>query len=152
MAAIFVIQLALDMKKLSYYAVIPLVFVFVLYACDKHDHTNDNHNHTSNTDTSAPVLTLTSPAAAMFFNGDTIRIKGQARDASLHKLTILIQNDIGNDTLFFVAPTVHDDTLYNINTYWKAQVSGHTNATLRLNAEDHSGNKSGKNVSLHIMP
>lgn len=121
----------------------------IFSACDKHD---DDHHHDA-TDKDAPVITLSSPTSMqVFYSGDTVWIKGTLTDASLHELLINIRKDSDSSILFTTAPTVHDLTSFNINSFWKSSVTGHTNATVEVIAEDHSGNSKTVKTAIHIMP
>lgn len=119
-----------------------------LQSCEKHKHDDDEDKN----DHSIPVLNITSPTAMqMFNNGDTVWIKGTLTDNSLHECYISIKND-KDSLLFESSPTVHDLSSYDINTFWKSAVSDHTNAVLKITAEDHNNNVVTDSVKIHIMP
>lgn len=120
-------------------------------ACKKEE---DDHDHTTtDTDKAAPALSIYSPTdMKVYYSGDTVWIKGGVSDASLHELLIKITKDSDGSVLFTEAPVVHDMTSYAINSFWKSQVSDHSNAKVIVLAEDHSGNVSADTVRIHIMP
>ncbi len=121
-----------------------------LNSCKKEE---DDHGHDDSSDKDKPVIAMTSPTAMqVFYSGDTVRIKGVVTDESLHEMMIKIIKDSDGSVLFTETPTVHDLKIYNINTYWKSQVSDHTNARLIVLAEDHNANVSSDTVRIHIMP
>ncbi|MEZ4805821.1 MAG: hypothetical protein R2852_10140 [Bacteroidia bacterium] len=143
------------MKQLSFIKKSLLAIVILsifLISCDKKDD-NTTTPATDNSDKDKPVITINTPTAMQIYNsGDTIRIKGMVTDASLHELLIKITKDSDGSELFSETPTVHDLKSYTIDTYWKSAVSGHTNATLVVLAEDHDSNVSSDTVHIHIMP
>lgn len=135
------------MKSILNLLVLSLVLIT---ACKKEE---DDHDHVNTTDTEKPVVNISKPTAMqVFYSGDTVRINATATDASLHEMVIKITKDSDGSVLFQETPTVHDLTSYTIDTYWKSQVSDHTNATLVILAEDHSSNVGSDTVHIHIMP
>lgn len=141
------------MKKIRFKSILltlGAVAMFTFSSCEKEE---DDHSHDTTGDRDKPVLSITSPSdMQIFYSGDTVRIKGTVSDASLHEMLIKILRDSDNSELFRETPTVHDMTSYSINTFWKSQVSDHTNARLIIVAEDHSSNVSSDTVRIHIMP
>jgi hypothetical protein len=118
-------------------------------ACDK----DDDHDHNDTSDKTAPAVTLTSPTSMqIFYSGDTVWIKGTVTDQSLHEMVVSIKKKSDDAVLFTTTPTVHDLTTYNLNTFWKCAVSGHTDAYLEIVVEDHSSNKTTHKTDIHFMP
>jgi hypothetical protein len=131
-------------------SVIAISSMLSFSACKKEE--DDDHDHTT-ADTVKPALSISSPTdMKVYYSGDTVWIKGSVSDASLHELLIKITKDSDGSVLFSEAPVVHDMTSYAINTFWKSQVSDHSNAKVIVLAEDHSGNVSSDTVRIHIMP
>lgn len=119
-------------------------------ACKREE---DDHGHDETSDRDKPEITITSPSSMqVYYSGDTVRIKGLVTDASLHEMIIKITKDSDGTVLFSETPTVHDMNMYTINTFWKSNVSDHTNARLIVVAQDHSSNISSDTVRIHIMP
>ena len=131
-------------------ACLTILAVVQLSSCKK----DEEHDHTQNAgDTAKPTISITSPSSMqVFYNGDTVKIRGLVSDASLHELLIKVVKDSDNSVLFSETPTVHDLSSYTINTNWKSQVTDHTNARVIVVAEDHSSNVSSDTVRIHIMP
>lgn len=132
------------MKKLIFSLLFLASFSVILSSCKKDE---------EETDTNAPLITVSSPSeSAMFMNGDTVFIKANVTDASLHELLVKIQNTGTSEVVFTATPVVHDLTEYNLDTYWVSNVSDHSNMLLSIEAIDHNDNSSSKTVHFHVMP
>jgi hypothetical protein len=116
----------------------------------KKDHHDDDHK---TTDSSTITITINKPTNMQMFNtGDTVKIAGLIDGEDLHECYISITDNSDDALLFSKTPTVHDLNSYTISEFWKAAVSKHTDATLTIYAENHSGQSVKKTVAIHIMP
>jgi hypothetical protein len=121
-----------------------------LISCEK----EDNHQHNDDdSDKVKPTVNISTPSnLQMYNNGDTVKIRGLASDASLHELVLKIVKDSDNSVLYSETINAHDLTTYALNSSWKSAVSDHTNASVIVVAEDHNSNVGSDTVKIHIMP
>lgn len=104
-------------------------------------------------DLSVPVLTLTSPVSGQSYaGGGTVSITGTVTDNSLHELEITITNNANSVVLYTNTLSIHNLTSYAINESWINSVSVLTNATLKVEAHDHSENHAEKIVQIVLNP
>jgi len=124
--------------------------MFQLISCKK----DDDHQHDVDTsDKVKPTVVINTPSnLQMYNNGDTIKIRGQVSDASLHELLIKIVKDSDHSVLFSETTNVHDLSAYTFNSNWKSVVSDHTNASVIVTAKDHNSNVGSDTIKIHIMP
>lgn len=116
----------------------------------KKDHHDDDHK---TTDSSAITITINKPTNTQMFNtGDTVKIVGLIDGKDLHECYISITDNADAALLYSKTPSVHDLNTYTINEFWKASVSKHTDATITVYVENHSGQSVKKSVAIHIMP
>jgi hypothetical protein len=118
--------------------------IAVLFAsCNKH----------SENDMSAPVLTITAPAAnQVYATGANVIISGTVTDNSLHELVITITNTATSAVLYTKTISVHDLSSYSINESWVNNVTAITNATVKVEVEDHDSNHIEKMVQIILNP
>lgn len=121
--------------------------IFAFQSCKK-----DDHDHDAN-DSNKPTVSVTNPSDFQSFNlGDTVKIRGQVADKSLHELLVKIVDDSSQAVLFSEAPTVHDMTSFSLNSNWKSLVSKLTSATVVVVAEDHNSNVAADTVRIILKP
>jgi hypothetical protein len=102
-------------------------------------------------DTVPPTIALSLPADnQVYTNGQTINIKGVLKDSDLHAATITITNDAGGAALYNTYLSIHGTSSYNVNENWVSAVTSVTNATLKVEAVDYSGNKAERKVPVKI--
>ena len=121
-----------------------------LISCEK----EDDHQHNDDaSDKVKPTVVISTPSnLQMYNNGDTVKIRGLASDASLHELMLKIVKDSDNSVLYSETIYAHDLTTYALNSNWKSAVTDHTNASVIVVAEDHNSNVGSDTVKIHIMP
>lgn len=106
----------------------------------------------SEEDINDPVITLTSPAADASISG-AVSIAGRVTDESLHELSITVNKDSDNTTLFTSAPEVHELSDYTIAETWTPTgIAAETAVTLTVTAEDHSSHSATKTVKFKVKP
>ena len=101
----------------------------------------------------APVITLTSPTANQSFAAAaSVPITGTITDDGLHELRITITNTATSAVLYTKTISVHDLTSYSINENWVNNVAAITNATVKVEVEDHDGYTIEKKVQIILNP
>ncbi len=120
------------------------VSVLIFFACTKHrDDVVDNSPRA--------LLQFESPTIGAFYNsGDSVLIKGTATySATIHGYDVIVRKANETETLFF--KHYHDHkTKLDINTKWKANVSGaNLQAELKVYL-DHDGHIDSKKVGFSI--
>jgi hypothetical protein len=112
---------------------------------------NGCHKHSEENE--APVLTVTSPVTSQVYkSGDNVVINGTVTDNSLHELRISITVTGTGSFLYSNVISAHNLTSYTISDSWKSSVTATTAATVKVEAEDHSGNVAEKKVAIVINP
>jgi hypothetical protein len=129
---------------------VSIMALIQLSSCKK----EDNHQHNDDdSDKVKPTVNISTPSnLQMYNNGDTVKIRGLASDASLHELMLKIVKDSDNSVLYSETINAHDLTTYALNSNWKSVVTDHTNASVIVVAEDHNSNVGSDTVKIHIMP
>lgn len=129
------------------YLSLAFIAISIFTSCKKEE--DDHHD----SDTTAPVVTMISPVNSNTFNkGDTVRIFAKVSDASLHELLVRIENDTTKMEYFRLTPEVHDQTYYEVDTYWVNNVSSQIKASVIVLAEDHSSNIDSAVVKITLNP
>lgn len=124
------------MKKL----ILALAIATIFMACKKE---KDSEN---------PVITITSPTLNQAFDADDISIVFSVTDADLHEVGFSVHKE-SNDSLLYNVPMDHThDNPYNYSNTITINVSNHTDAVLKVKAEDHNGNMSVATRNFHIHP
>lgn len=118
-----------------------------------HGHGLRSRKKSTDEDLSVPVVTLSSPVASQSYaGGGTVSINGTVTDNSLHELEITITNNATSAVLYTKTISVHNLTSYTINENWINSVAVLTNATLKVEAHDHSENHGEKTVQIILNP
>jgi hypothetical protein len=112
---------------------LPFACAILLFsACDK-------EKIEAKKDKTTPVVTLNAPTDLQFYKSvDTVFIKGTATDNAMHSLYLEIKDDSTGTVYYTETPYVHDLSSYDINFFWKINVSRNTKATVSVAVEDHN--------------
>lgn len=126
--------------------------IITFSSCEKDEHHDDDHQHDTS-DKDKPSLRIDSPTEMkVYYKGDTVRITGLTTDASLHEMVVRIEKESDATEMFKETISIHDLKTYTFNTFWKSDVSDHTNARVIVSVVDHSNNYAIDTVKIHIMP
>jgi hypothetical protein len=89
----------------------------------------------------APVINWQSPVdSTVVATPDSVHLKGTITDdRSLHEVSIAIYNDSTTDTIFKLAPYVHDLKVYTYTANYFPDTTVKGNYTLLVTAADHEG-------------
>lgn len=130
--------------KLTTLSFFSFILAFAMSSCDKHKHDHEK-------DTSTPVITISKPLnLEVYSHGDTIRIQGKFEDNEMHEAVVSLMDDTTNAVLFSYAPYAHEKSLVVIDTFWKANVTKNSKATLLFQAVDHANNTGTANRKITI--
>ncbi len=129
-------------------AVVSAFVAFTASSCDKDDDSTGGTNPQE--DTEAPVINLMSPdTSSTFHSGDTIHIHGTVTDNDgLHEVSVSVTNDKSLPELNVTEHT-HGQT-YNIHQEYIIPTTMHTNIEVKVEAEDHNGNKATITKPFHV--
>lgn len=124
------------MKKI----ILILTTFVIFFACKKE---NDADN---------PVISIVSPTTGQEFDYNKIAINFKIEDADLHEVGFTI-NRKSDDSLLYNEPMEHThDNPFVFNDTLEIHVVDHTDAVLKIKAEDHNGNKAELTRNFHIHP
>ncbi|MEP7109358.1 MAG: hypothetical protein ABI760_15295 [Ferruginibacter sp.] len=112
-----------------------------------------NKGREVDTDPTQPTITLTLPTNnEVYTSGDSIKIKGTVTDNSLHELRLTITNNANGNILYHLEISVHELLSYDFDQGWKSIATAGTDATVRVEAEDHGNHTVEKEVTVHLNP
>ena len=144
---------SININNMSNYFPLKAVIVLSLLLAQLISCKKDEAHHDDVSDSIKPTVVISAPSnLQMYNNGDTVKIRGLASDASLHELMLKIVKDSDNSVLYSETINAHDLTTYALNSNWKSAVTDHTNASVIVVAEDHNSNVGSDTVKIHIMP
>ena len=127
----------------SIYILFYFGLVAIAVSCNKHN----------GGDKVVPVLTIISPAAnQVYAHNASVAITGSITDDGLHELRINITNTATSALLYTKTISVHDLTSYSINESWVNNVAAITNATIKVEVEDHDGYNIEKKIQIILNP
>ncbi len=101
-------------------------------------------------DTTPPVISITAPVNnQVYTNGQTLNIRGTLTDADLHEVKIVIRDNAGVELKAFY-PLVHGLSTFNFNENWTVSVTTATDATVKVEAADYTGNRGEQTVPVRL--